>query len=311
MTQVAASAASIPSACSGCQAGRSSTRPKDSRDEPCERIELLDRRVGAVGDDRAGVQQRAVGIRAAGLPRPEPVGGVTVGCGVAELHRCSDPELGKAADVLGCQQLRVLDALPQAERRPDVARLLERVERVAIRPIADRMHGDRPAGLRAAPDDLRQLGAARDLDARAVQHASRLRPERPVHERLQVADPQHRASEPAPQPELFERVEPVGRKRLPDPQRQIVQGLPEAQRADPAVLVVDGRDAAGCRDAQSFAHRRDVVVVGDLEMAVAELPAGLLPQDAGGLAALVQLHHAAGDLEISVTARQPCRVEPE
>ena len=40
----------------------------------------------------------------------------------------------------------MLDALPEPERRPQVARRLEGVERLAVRAVADRMDGDRPAG---------------------------------------------------------------------------------------------------------------------------------------------------------------------
>ena len=44
----------------------------------------------------------------------------------------------------------MLDPLPQPERLPLVARLLERVERVPVREVADRVHRDRPAGARPA-----------------------------------------------------------------------------------------------------------------------------------------------------------------
>jgi hypothetical protein len=68
----------------------------------------------------------------------------------------------------------VLDPLPQAERLPLRLRLLERVERVAVREVADRVDRDREPGFRATPDDLRELLAARDLDAGPVEHSSRL-----------------------------------------------------------------------------------------------------------------------------------------
>ena len=109
------------------------------------------------------------------------------------------------------------------------------------------MHGDGETGLCGAPDDLRELLAARDLDARAVQHARRLRAERAVHEHLQVAELEARPSEAARDVDVGELARLFGRKGLPDPQRQGALGfepLPEAQRAEPAVLVVDGRDAA-------------------------------------------------------------------
>ena len=51
----------------------------------------------------------------------------------------------------------MLDPLAQPERRPGVARRLERVERVAVREVADRVHGDGQPGLGRAPDDLLEL----------------------------------------------------------------------------------------------------------------------------------------------------------
>ena len=63
-----------------------------------------------------------------------------------ELDRAGDADLGEAAGVGGVEALRVLDPLAQAERLPRVPRRLEGVERVAVRPVADRVHGDRPAG---------------------------------------------------------------------------------------------------------------------------------------------------------------------
>ena len=69
---------------------------------------------------------------------------------MAELDGRRDAELREPADVLRRQQLRVLDPLPQPERRPLVARLLEGVERLAVREVADRVDGDRQAGAGAA-----------------------------------------------------------------------------------------------------------------------------------------------------------------
>src|SRR6185312_7482597 len=106
---------------------------------------------------------------AVGLAAPEAVGQVAVGWGVAELDRCGDPELGEARQVFGCEQLRVLDAVAQAERLPGSARLLEGVECVTVREIADRMDGDGQACGGTAADDLRQLFLAGDLHAAAVE----------------------------------------------------------------------------------------------------------------------------------------------
>ena len=65
---------------------------------------------------------------------------------------CTDAaiaELREARDVLRREALRVLDAMAQAERPPHVLRRLERVERVAVGLVADRVHGDGEVRLRA------------------------------------------------------------------------------------------------------------------------------------------------------------------
>src|SRR5438067_13480416 len=124
---------------------------------------------------------------------------------------------------------------------PLAPRLLERVERVAVGSVADGVHGDGETGLRGAPDDLRELLAARDLDARAVEHARRLRAERAVHEDLEIAELEARAAEAARDAEGGEVVHLLGRQRLPHAQRQgslRVEALPEPRRPEPAVLVV-------------------------------------------------------------------------
>ena len=98
-------------------------------------------------------------------------------------------------------------------------------------------------------------------------------------------------------------------RRLSAPSR--AKALPEAQRAEPAVLVVHRGHAAGSRELDACAHRVDVLVVGRLDVAVAEVPARLLAQDAGRLAALVELDHAARDLQVAVRVRQGGGVEPD
>src|SRR5207237_1966442 len=93
--------------------------------------------------------------------------------------------------------------------------------------------------------DLDQLLAARDLDAGAVQHACRLRPERSVHEGLQVTDAYELVSEAASDVERGELFGLLRRQRLPHAQVErafVAQPLPDAERAEPAVLVVHGGD---------------------------------------------------------------------
>src|SRR5919108_5043736 len=90
-----------------------------------------------------------------------------------------------------------------------------------------------------------------------------------------------------------------------------MQRLPEAEGADPAVLVVDGRNAPRRRNAQPFAHRAQVLLVRRVDVAIPEAPARLLPQDPGRLPRGVALHHTAVDLEIAVRPRESSRVQPE
>ncbi len=108
-------------------------RPHDPGAYPGQRIELLDRSIRPVRDERAGVPERAERVRAVQAIGPEPLREVAIRGGVAELHRARDAELGKATDVLRREALRVLDSLAQPERRPHVARRLERIQRRAVR----------------------------------------------------------------------------------------------------------------------------------------------------------------------------------
>ena len=94
-------------------------------------------------------QQRAEPVRAVGAVAPETLDQRAVGRRVHELHRRRDAELREARDVLRREALRVLDAMAKAERTPDVLRRLERVERVAVGTVADRVHGDGEVRLRA------------------------------------------------------------------------------------------------------------------------------------------------------------------
>src|SRR5581483_2888163 len=111
-----------------------------------------------------------------------------------------------------------------------------------------------------------ELLAARDANAAAVEHPRRLRPERAVHEHLEVAEPQQRAAEPGTEAGARDRVELVCRDRLPHAQRQraaLVELLPQAQRAEPAVLVVQSGYAARIRECDTRTHRAQVLLVGD------------------------------------------------
>src|SRR6185312_5621315 len=159
---------------------------------------------------------------------------------------------------------------------------------------------------RSLAHDLRELRAARDADAAVVEHPRRLRAERAVHERLQVAEPQHRRARAAADADLAQVRDVLPRRRLPDTERQLrllLQPLPEADRADPAVLVVVRDDAALVRELHADAHRLDVIVRRVLEMALLEVPRGLLAQHARRRAVRVALDDAAGDVEVAARER--------
>ena len=124
-------------------------RPSHAGADPRERIQLFDGGVRAVRDERPRLPQRAKRVRAVGLLGPETLGEVAIGRGVAELHRARDAESCEPADLLGRKTLRVLDSMPQTERRPHVAGRLERIERLSVRSVADCVHADGPAQARA------------------------------------------------------------------------------------------------------------------------------------------------------------------
>ncbi len=117
-TVVACNASSTVSACSGCHAGRSSIVRSDAGADARERVELLDRRVGAVRDDGARVPQRAERVRAVEPLGPEALGEVAVRRRVARTGRSRRRRARRSGEVLGREALRVLDPLAQAERRP-------------------------------------------------------------------------------------------------------------------------------------------------------------------------------------------------
>ena len=108
--------------------------------DACERVELFDRRIRSVRDDGTGFEQRPVRVRAVGLAGPETIGEVPVRGSVRELHGRGYAERREAADVVGREQLRVLDPRAQPERLPGLTRRCEGVERLAVRPVADRVH---------------------------------------------------------------------------------------------------------------------------------------------------------------------------
>src|SRR5439155_2504837 len=136
----------------------------------------------------------------------------------------------------------------------------ECVECLAVGEVADRVDSDGKSRRRAAADDLDERFAAGDLDAGAVEHAGGLRAERAVHERLQIANADEVVPEAAPDSKRGELVHLFRGQRLPDAEVErafLAQALPDAERAEPAVLVVDGRDPARDRNADAVARGLD------------------------------------------------------
>src|SRR5438552_260402 len=106
----------------------------------------------------------------------------------------------------------------------------------------------------------------------------------------------------------------IGWQRLPDAELEralLAQPLPDAEGAEPAVLVVHGRDSAGHGDAYPLARRLDQLVLRRPDVRVAEVPGALFPQHAGRLAGGIANDHAAFDLEIAVRTGERGRVEPQ
>ena len=113
---------------------------QDGVAQPLQRVHLLDRRVGAERQPGAARVQRAVRVRALEPVGPQPLGHRRVGHGHRGLDRGRDAELGEARDVVRMQALGVLDPRPDRVRHRG-----ERVERLAVGEVADRVHGDRHA----------------------------------------------------------------------------------------------------------------------------------------------------------------------
>jgi hypothetical protein len=175
------------------------------------------------------------------------------------------------------------------------------------------MHGDREAGPGCAPHDVCELFPRRDLDSGAVEQPSRARAEGAVHEGLDVADPEEAVAEPRADPGFGEVLELLRREGLPDTQREralVAEALPDAERPQPAVLVVDGRDAARVGDADALAGGLHQLVLARADVDVAEVPGALLSEDAGRLAALVPLDDPSRYLEVAVGQGKGRGVEP-
>ena len=138
-----------------------------------------------------------------------------------ELHRRRHAERREARQILRREQLRVLDPLAQAERAPRVARRA-RTRRAPRGSRGRRSRAPRP-GTPPRPPRRTIAASSSPLVICTPEPSSSqrgLRAERPVHEHLQVAEPQQPAAEPRAQPERAQLGELLVRHRLPDAQRQ-------------------------------------------------------------------------------------------
>src|SRR5439155_26789957 len=109
-------------------------------------------------------------------------------------------------------------------------------------------------------------------------------------------------------PERTQRVDLLRGNRLPDPQRQCphrLELLPEAQGAEPPVLLVDGRDPARGGEFQAAPHRLDIRFVGDGQIALSKAPGSLLAQDPGRLAGGVAPDDATFDPDLPAGQFEP------
>ncbi len=184
--------------------------------------------------------------------------------------------------------------------------------RFARSPIACTPTGQ-PA-LRRPANDLRELLAARDPDAGAVEHPRGLGAERPVHEHLQVAEPEEVVAEAGADTERVELRQLLVRERLPDPKGQpsaVPQALEDLGRPDPAVLVVHGRDAPAVRELHAGTRDVQPLVLGDGGKPLTKAPRGLLAQHAGRFAILVALDDSAFGVEIPLCEGECRRVQPQ
>ena len=142
------------------------------------------------------------------------------------LHRCGHAELGEAAEVVGVEQLRVLDARPQPARLPSArasprarpARRGWRASPIACTARSRPASAQRPA--RSRSSSALSSASPSPASANGSSIAGRARAERAVGERLDGADAQPLVAEAAAQPERDDLVEPLGRERGPDAQRE-------------------------------------------------------------------------------------------
>ena len=113
---------------------------RDAGIKPRNRVDVLDRRIRAVGDDRARAHELPPDISAFFRPlRPEPFENPRpVRGAVDRLHRGDDAETAEPGDILQAQMLGVLDAPADVLRfGMRLEGFLVDVQVFAVRPVAD------------------------------------------------------------------------------------------------------------------------------------------------------------------------------
>ncbi len=225
-THVAWNACSTVTACSRMPRRLLVDRPSDPRSDA-----LQAGRSSSIGasDPLATTapesHQRAVGcVRAGGLVAQYRSARVRSGRGDARTAPMRPPRAGRSG---GDRRVRLAErARSDGEARaarPDAARLLERVERLPVRAIADRMHRDGQLCRDAAPSTQSRRSSSPLVICTPLPSSSQAvcEPSIAVHEHLQIAEREHRVAEPGSDAELAERSRPARRGiELPHPQRQ-------------------------------------------------------------------------------------------
>ena len=257
---------------------------RDGSLHAAERVDRLDRRVGAEAQPRARTVQRAERVGRVTAGAPGRLGDRAVARSVTRLQRGDHADCCEARYVGGIEQLAVLDARSAALRLPARARRLEGVEDGTVRRIADRVHREVEPGAPAAIGQLDQLvdpeqRLADSSVGKRLEHRGRTRPERAVRERFDHADLQVAVAEAAAQAELDDLVEPRGGQRRPHPQLR-ADALP-ARKALVTLEVVDARDAAAVRRCHRRAHRLVEVGLAEARQTPPRVPRGVLAEDAG------------------------------
>ena len=115
-------------------------------------VERRDSPVGAEGEARVGVEERAEGVGGLDPYRPDAaLDPAAVIDGVVRLHRGDDPDPAEARDVLEAQVLTVLVAEAAVAGAVDAGDAVVDVEQDGVGAIADGVHGDlQPRRVRGA-----------------------------------------------------------------------------------------------------------------------------------------------------------------